>query len=73
MMSLRLYSLGKKFEIVKTIEVMTINEAKALVIMHLENSGYSNLRTVDDADYSIRFIADPLTGRKGRNVAQIDY
>lgn len=72
-MPLRIYSLGKDFTIIKTVNVKTTTEAKALVAQHLEGSGYTNLRVKDDGEYSIRFIADPSQGRKGRNVAALDY
>lgn len=74
LMQLRLYSLGKDFTIIRTVDVATTDAAKLAVINHLEGSGYTNLRTMDDRDEtSIRFVADPPHGRKGRNVAALDY
>lgn len=72
-MPLRLYSLGKAFEVVSTQNVKTTEEANIIVAKHLEGSGYTNMRTKDDGEYNIRFIADPPQGRKGRNVATLDY
>jgi hypothetical protein len=71
-MPLRLYSLSGDFKIVRTVEVKTIPEARAAVEAHIAGSGYTNLRTKDDDDMSLRFIADPPVGRKGRNVAALD-
>lgn len=71
-LGLVLYSLDGPFKIVGNHVVDTIPEAKTIVETHLKDSGYTNLRMVDDADYSIRFVADPPKGRKGRNVASLD-
>jgi hypothetical protein len=69
---LSLYSLSGKFEVVRRVEVETLDAARQLVEAHIAGSGYSNLRTKTDDDYTTRFIADPPVGRKGRNVASID-
>lgn len=74
MMTLRLYSLSGQFAIVGHIDVATIEAARPHVEKHLAGSGFTKLRTVHDEDYSVRFIADPpANGRKGRNVAAIDF
>jgi hypothetical protein len=70
---LHLYSLGTEFRIVKKIEVINTKEAEDKVREHLKDSGYTNLRTISDSDGSLRFIADPPKGRKGRNVAALDF
>lgn len=72
-MRLRLYSLEGKFSVVKTIDVESVSEARLAVQNHTFGSGYTNLRTIDDEDMSLRFIADPPIGRKGRNVASLDF
>lgn len=72
-MILRLYSLGDDFRIIQTIEVGTICEAREIVEKHIDGSGYTNLKTVDDADYSLRYTATTPNGRAGRNVAAIDF
>lgn len=69
----RLYSLGKDFRIERTVEVLTMEGARAEVEAHIAGSGYTNLRTKDDGEGSLRFIADPPKGRKGRNVASLDF
>lgn len=69
---LRLYSLTGKFTVVGTVEVATLKDARAVVEVHIANSGYTNLRTKTDDDFTTRFIADPPVGRKGRNVASVD-
>lgn len=71
-MPLRLYSLTGPFTVTRTINVVSIQEARLAVQNHVFGSGYRNLRTVDDEDMSLRFVADPPTGRKGRNVASLD-
>lgn len=73
MMILRLYSLGQDFKVIRTIEVGTICEAREIVEKHIDGSGYTNLKTVDDADYSMRYTATTPNGRPGRNVAAIDF
>jgi hypothetical protein len=55
------------------VEVSTTSEAKTVVEKHIENSGYTNLKTVDDEDYSLRFTATTPNGRPGRNVAALDF
>lgn len=72
-MLLRLFTLEGEFKTLKTIEVGTICEAREYVERHLADSGYTNLKTIEDDDYSLRYIADPPKGRKGRNVASIDF
>lgn len=72
-MILRLYSLDENFRIIKTIEVGTICEAREIVEKHINGSGYKNLKTVDDADDSMRYTATTPNGRAGRNVAAIDF
>ena len=72
-MILRLYSLGDDFKVIKTIEVGTIYEAREYVEKHINGSGYTNLKTVDDEDYHMRYTATTPNGRAGRNVAAIDF
>lgn len=72
-MILRLYSLDENFRVIQTIEVGTICEAREIVEKHINGSGYKNLKTVDDADYSMRYTATTPNGRNGRNVAAIDF
>lgn len=72
LMPLRLFTLRGPFQTLCTIQVATVEKARIRVEEHLRHSGYANLRTIEDQDYSIRFIADPPDGRKGRNVAAID-
>jgi hypothetical protein len=74
-MVLRLYSLGNNldFRVISNVEVSTTSEAKTVVEKHIENSGYTNLKTVDDEDYSLRFTATTPNGRPGRNVAALDF
>ena len=72
-MILRLYSLDEPFRVIQTIEVGTICEARELVDKHIDGSGYTNLKTADDADYSMRYTATTPNGRAGRNVAAIDF
>lgn len=70
---LTLFTLGSAFGVASKVDdVFTVADAMPLVREHLEGSGYVNVRTVDDGDGSIRFIADPPHGRKGRNVASLD-
>lgn len=73
MMILRLYSLDGEFKTIQTIEVGTICEARELVEKHIDGSGYTNLKTVDDADFGMRYTATTPNGRSGRNVAAIDF
>lgn len=68
----RLYSLTGPFKVVWREFVQTETEARAIVESHLRGSGFTKLRTKDDEDGSLRFIADPPVGRKGRNVAAMD-
>ena len=72
MMPLALYSLADDFKVTARVNVSTVEEARKIVSEHIQNSGYTNLRTIDDEDYSLRFVADPPKGRKGRNVASLD-
>lgn len=70
---LRLYSLDTEFCIVSTVEVSSEFEAKTIVEQHIKDSGYTNVRMVDDEDYSLRFTATTPNGRNGRNVASLDF
>ena len=75
MMKLSLYTLGTEFKVARSLDVATMSEATAIVAAHIADSGYAKLRVVDDDEDidSRRFVADPPKGRKGRNVAAIDY
>jgi hypothetical protein len=72
-MILRLYSLDGNFKVIQTIEVGTICEAREIVEKHIDGTGYKNLKTVDDTDYSMRYTATTPNGRAGRNVAALDF
>ena len=72
-MILRLYSLGEDFKVIKTIEVGTICEAREYVEKHINGSGYTNLKTVNDDDFGMRYTMTTPKGRAGRNVAAIDF
>jgi hypothetical protein len=72
MINLTLYALTGTFAIVRILEVSNETEARKVVESHLLDSGYTELRTIDGEDGSLRFVADPPKGRKGRNVASLD-
>jgi len=69
---LTLYTLIGEFKILSPSSICSFEKARKIVQLYIVNSGYTNLREVEDED-SIRFIADPPIGRKGRNVASYTW
>lgn len=68
---LKLMTLTGRFETQLEIELATMAEVRETVRQHIAQSGYTNLKEIDDAD-SIRFTARTPGGRGGRNVAYAD-
>ena len=73
MMLLVLYSLDSDFHVISKQEVETTIQAEEIIHKHISSANYSNLRQVDDEDCTLRYIADPPKGRKGRNVASLEF
>jgi hypothetical protein len=71
MLTVKFFSLTGKFEVVRTEDFQTDKEAMAAVMAHATSGGYTNVKTVMDAD-SIRYTAKTPGGRGGRNVAAMD-
>lgn len=74
MLHITFYSLAGKFAAIRQASFGTLAEAWSAVEQHIEGSGYTQLRTMMDADdYTLRYTATTPGGRRGRNVAICDF
>lgn len=72
MVKVRFYTLTEKFGVVRSEDFDSMGNAKSAVNDYLRETGYINLRFVDDEDFTIRCTATTPNGRAGRNVASIE-
>lgn len=74
MMMLRLMTTTGTFKVISTHEVDTLTDARALVEAHAAANNMTDVRYVDGRDIdNARFTANPPGGRRGRNIAFLDY
>ena len=62
-------SLGTGNTTVKTEEFVDAGKASAAIVAYAMTAGFTNVKSVADDDYSVRFTATTPGGRSGRNVA----
>lgn len=72
MMTLRLMTTTGAFKTVFTHEVDTVTEARALVEAHAAANNMTNVKYEGDID-NARFTATTPGGRRGRNIAFLDF
>jgi hypothetical protein len=70
--SVRFYSLGEKFQTIRQETFSSIESAQQAAIEHGSSAGFTNIKFVDDDDYTIRVTATTPNGRHGRNIAAIE-
>jgi hypothetical protein len=72
MVKLIYYTLDSKFGVLKSEMHDSVNDAFWKAKEYGRENGFTNIRQVDDDDFTIRVTATTPNGRAGRNIAAIE-